>query len=60
MIACKTKILYRYEYFGPGTYEEFTGNLKKLDFKSSISNRFLTEEDVHMFKYVDRHETVRK
>ena len=59
--GCKTKTLYPYEYFGldtyvsetangsKATYQEVIANLKIEDFKSSLSNKLPTQEEVHNF-----------
>ena len=59
--GCKTKTLNPYEYFGldsyygeaasgsKATYDEFIGNLKTEDFKSSLSNKLPTQEEVDIF-----------
>ena len=56
--GCKTKTLYPYEYFGlesydskaasvsKATYNNLIGNLNIKDFKSSLSNKLLTQEEV--------------
>ena len=56
--GCKTKTLYPYEYFGldtynseaangsKPTYQEVIGNLEIEDFKSSLHNKLLTQEEV--------------
>ena len=47
--GCKTKTLYPYECFGLDSYDEVVGNLKIEDFKSSLSNKLPTEEEVDIF-----------
>ena len=47
--GCKTKRLYPYEFFGLDSYDEVIGNLKIEDFKSSLSNKLPTQEDVDIF-----------
>ena len=54
--GCKTKKLYPYEYFGLDTwgtttksYQEVTGNLNIENFKSSLSNKLPTQEEVDSF-----------
>ena len=47
--GCKTKKLYPYEYFGLNDYQEVIGNLKVEDFKSSLSNKLPTQEEVDNF-----------
>ena len=61
--GCKTKTLYPYEYFGlesyssKAIYQEAIGNLKKEDFKSSLSNKLLTQEEVDIFNNENSHKT---
>ena len=67
--GCKTKTLYPYEYFGldtydseaangsKATYQEVIGNLKIEDFKSSLSNKLPTQEEVYIFNKDNSHET---
>ena len=43
---CKTKLLCPNEYFGLEQYNYFIGNLKIEDFKSSLSNKLPTQEEV--------------
>ena len=59
--GCKTETLYPYEYFGldsydseaangsKATYQEVIGNLKTEHFKSSLSNKLPTQEEVYTF-----------
>ena len=59
--GCKTKTLYPYEYFGldsydseadngsKATYQKVIDNLKIEDFKSSLSNKLPTQEEVDIF-----------
>ena len=47
--GCKTKTLYPYEHFGLNSYDEFIGNLKLEDFKSSLSNKLPTQEEADIF-----------
>ena len=61
---CKTKTLYPYEYFGLDTwgtttksYQEVRGNVKIEYFKSSISNKLLTQEEVDIFNKDNSHKT---
>ena len=52
--GCKTKTLYPYEYFGldqrsfspADTYPQVIGNLNIEDFKSYLSNKLPTQEEV--------------
>ena len=53
--VCKTKILYPYEYFGLDTYQEVIGNLNIENFKSSLSNRLPTQEEVESFNKDNSH-----
>ena len=55
--GCKTKTLYPYEYFGLDSYDEVIGNLKIEDFKSSLSNKLPTQEEVHIFNKDNSHKT---
>ena len=62
--GCKTKTLHQYEYFGLDTwgtttklYQEVIGNLKIENFKSSLSNKFPTQEDVDSFNKGNSHKT---
>ena len=48
--GCKTKTLYPYEYFGLDDYQEVIGNLKIENFKSSLSNKLPTQEEIFIFK----------
>ena len=69
--GCKTKTLYPYEYFGwdsydseaasgsKATYDEFTGNLKIEDFKSSLSDKLTTQEEVDSLYNENNHKTGR-
>ena len=47
--GCKTKTLYPYEYFGLINYENLIGNLNIEDFKSSLSNKLPSQEEVDNF-----------
>ena len=53
----KTKTLYPYEYFGLHSYDEVIGNLKIEDFKSSLSNKLPTQEEVDIFNKDNSHKT---
>ena len=55
--GCKTKTLYPYEYFGLDSYINLIGNLKKEDFKSSLHNKFPTQEEVDNFNIENSHKT---
>ena len=67
--GCKTKTLYTYENFGldsydseassgsKATYDEVIGNLKLEDFKSSLSNKLPTQEEVDIFNKDNSHKT---
>ena len=55
--GCKTKTLYPYEYFGLDSYDAIIGNLKKEDFKSSLSNKLPTHEEVDIFNKDNSHKT---
>ena len=62
--GCKTKTLYPYEYFGldslgttTKSYNNFIGNLKTEDFKSSLHNKLPTQEDVEIFNKDNNHKT---
>ena len=46
---CKTKTLNPYEYFGLDDYQEVINNLKIEDFKSSLSKKLPTQEEVYSF-----------
>ena len=46
---CKTKTLYPYDYFGLESYDNLIGNLNIEDFKSSLSNKLPTQEEVDNF-----------
>ena len=59
---CKTKILYPYEHFGLNdlgtttkSYDNLIGNLNIEEFKSSLSNKLATQEEVDDFNKDDRH-----
>ena len=54
---CKTIRLYPYEYFGLDSYDEVIGNLKIEDFKSSLSNKLPTQEEVDFFNKDISHKT---
>ena len=53
----KTKTSYPYEYFGLHSYDEVIGNLKIEDFKSSLSNKLPTQEEVDIFNKDNSHKT---
>ena len=67
--GCKTKTLYPYEYFGlesydskaasvsKATYNNLIGNLNIEDFKSSLSNNLLTQEEVDNFNKDNNNKT---
>ena len=55
--GCKTKTLYPYEYFGLYDYQEVIGSLKIEDFKSSLSNKLPTQEEVYSFNKDNSHKT---
>ena len=55
--GCKTKTLYPYEYFDVDDYQEVIGNLKIEDFKSSLSNKLPTQEEVYSFNKDNSHKT---
>ena len=55
--GCKTKTLYPYEHFGLDSYNEVIGNLKLADFKSSLSNKLPTQEEVDNFNKDNSHKT---
>ena len=62
--GCKTKTLYPYECFGLDTwgtttksYQEVIGNLNIENFKSSLSNKLPTKEEVDSFNKDNRHKT---
>ena len=55
--GCKTKTLYPYEYFGLDSYDEVIGNLKIEDFRSSLSNKVPTREEVDVFNKDNSHKT---
>ena len=61
---CKPKTLYPYEYFGldiwettTKSYQEVINNLKIEDFKSSLSNKLPTQEEVDIFNKDNSHKT---
>ena len=45
---CKTKTLYQYEYFSIDMYQRIIGNLKKVDIKFSLSNKFGTKNEISL------------
>ena len=67
--GCEPKTLYPYEYLGldsydseaasgsKATYDEVIGNLKIEDFKSSLSNKLPTQEEVDIFNKDNSHKT---
>ena len=55
--GCKTKTLYPYEYFGLDDYDNSIGNLNTEDFKSSLSNKLPTQEEVDNFNKDKSHKT---
>ena len=55
--GCKTKTLYPYEYFGPDSYNDVIGNLNIEGFKSSLSNKLTTQEEVDNFNKDNSHKT---
>ena len=55
--GCKTKTLYPYKYFGLESYINLIGNLNKKDFKSSLSNKLPTQEEVDDFNKDNSHKT---
>ena len=55
--VCKTKTLYPYEYFGLDTYQEVIGNLNIENFKSSLSNKLPTQEEIDSFNKDNSHKT---
>ena len=54
---CKTKTLYPYEHSGLDFYQEVIGNLKIEEFKSSLSSKFTTQEEVNNFNEDSSHKT---
>ena len=54
---CKTKTFYPYEYFGLESYNNLIGNLNIEDFKSSLSNKLPTQEEVYNFNKNNSHKT---
>ena len=56
---CKTNTLYPYEHFGLVDYENFIGNLNIEVFKSSLSNKLPTQEEVDITNKNNGHKTVR-
>ena len=55
--GCKSKTLCPYECFGLDSYDEVIGNLKIEDFKSSLSNKLQTQEEVDIFNKDKSHKT---
>ena len=58
--GCKTKTLYPYEYFGLDHYQEVIANLKIDDFKSSLSKKLPTQEEIYSFNKEHSHKTGQK
>ena len=56
---CKTKTLDTYEHFGLDSYQEVIGNLKIEVFKSSLSIKLTTQEEVDNFNTDNSHKTVK-
>ena len=54
---CKTKTLYPYEHFDLDDYDKLIGNLNIEDFKSSLSNKLPTQEEVNIFNKDNSHNT---
>ena len=54
---CKTKTKDSYEYFGLDSNDEVIGNLKIEDFKSSLSSKLPTQEEVDIFNKDNSHKT---
>ena len=57
MYGCKTKTLYPYENFVLDDYENFSGNVNIEDFKSSLSNKLPTQEEVNKCNKENSHKT---
>ena len=55
--GCSTKKLYPFEHFGLERNREVIGNLKKEDFKSFLSNKLPTREEVDIFNNENSHKT---
>ena len=55
--GCKSKTLYPYEHSGLEGYQEVIGNLNIEDFKSSLSNKLPTQEEVDIFNQDNSHKT---
>ena len=55
--GCKAKTFHPYEYFGLDTYQEVIGNLNIENFKSSLSNKLPTQEEVDSFNKDNSHKT---
>ena len=55
--VCKNKTLYSYEHFGLDDYDNFLGNLNIEDFKSSLSYKLPTKEEVDIFNKDNSHKT---
>ena len=54
---CKTKTLYSFEHFGLNSYQEVIGNLNIEDFKSSLSDKLSTQEEVDNLYKDNSHKT---
>ena len=54
---CKTKTLYPYEHFGLDDYDNLTDNRNIEDFKSSLSNKLPTQEEVDICNKDNSHRT---
>ena len=54
---CKTKALYPYGHFGLDSYQEVIGNLNIEAFKSSLSNKLTTQEEVDNFNKNNSYKT---
>ena len=55
--GCNTKTLYPSEYFGLDDYDIFIGNLNIEEFKSSLSNKLPTQEELDKFSKDNSHKT---
>ena len=55
--GCKTKTIYPYEYFGLESHNSLIGNLNIEDFKSSLSKKLSTQEEVDNFNKDNSHKT---
>ena len=56
-LYCKTNTLYPYESFGLDSYINLIGYLNIEDFKSSLSNKLPTQEEVDIFNKDNSHKT---